>query len=228
MAPNRAHPVAHDRVFAATSVRMTPSPSASVSRRVWSGGVTAQHRTVRDSSYGARGPCCPVHCLSRLAAGSARCRQSHRPELARRWPPWTATGPSVVVGDRAGNVWAFHLSNGSTTPGWPAHTGVPVDSTPVGAGPTAQAPTTSIVDAGNASQPTVGRLLRLRPTTGAQIWHVRRHRTSTARTACRPLRRSAVLNGVSDRRGAVTGPERVRASNAAERGHAAGLAVLHG
>ena len=30
------------------------------------------------------------------------------------------SGPSVVVGDRGGNLWAFHLSNGSTTPGWPA------------------------------------------------------------------------------------------------------------
>ena len=34
-------------------------------------------------------------------------------------------GPAVVVGDRAGNVWAFHLSNGSGVAGWPAHTGAP-------------------------------------------------------------------------------------------------------
>jgi hypothetical protein len=39
-------------------------------------------------------------------------------------------GPAVVVGDRAGNIWAFHLSDGSGVPGWPAHTGAPFDSTP--------------------------------------------------------------------------------------------------
>ena len=42
-------------------------------------------------------------------------------------------GPSVVVGDRAGNLWAFHLSNGTPVRGWPAHTtGAPIDSTAVG------------------------------------------------------------------------------------------------
>ena len=78
-------------------------------------------------------------------------------------------GPSVVVGDRGGNVWAFHLSDGSTTPGWPAHTGAPIDSTPSalanGAG------TNSIfVDAGNASQPSVGGYYAFN-NTGGQIWH---------------------------------------------------------
>ena len=28
-----------------------------------------------------------------------------------------------MVGDRSGNLWAFHLSNGSSVRGWPAHTG---------------------------------------------------------------------------------------------------------
>ena len=40
-------------------------------------------------------------------------------------------GPSVVVGDRTGTLWAFHLSDGAAPAGWPAHTGgVPIDSTP--------------------------------------------------------------------------------------------------
>ena len=39
-------------------------------------------------------------------------------------------GKSVVIGDRAGGVYAFHLSDGSGVPGWPTHLGAPVDSTP--------------------------------------------------------------------------------------------------
>ena len=40
------------------------------------------------------------------------------------------SGPSVVVGDRSGHIYALHLSNGTEAAGWPASTGgVPVDST---------------------------------------------------------------------------------------------------
>ncbi len=52
------------------------------------------------------------------------------PRALRPRPRWTVAGPSVVVGDRAGNVYAFHLSNGSAVSGWPAHAGGPIDSTP--------------------------------------------------------------------------------------------------
>jgi hypothetical protein len=65
-------------------------------------------------------------------------------------------GPSVVVGDEAGNLWAFHLADGSTTPGWPAHTGsAPIDSTP---SVTANGSGTDdvFVGAGNAANPGVG------------------------------------------------------------------------
>ncbi len=41
-----------------------------------------------------------------------------------------AGGPSVVVGDRAGRVYALHLNNGSEPSGWPVTAGGPVDSTP--------------------------------------------------------------------------------------------------
>ena len=41
------------------------------------------------------------------------------------------SGPSVVVGDRAGSLYALHLSDGSTVGGWPTQNGgVPIDSTP--------------------------------------------------------------------------------------------------
>jgi hypothetical protein len=40
-------------------------------------------------------------------------------------------GPSVVVGDRSGYLYAFHLSDGSAVTGWPVNDGgPPIDSTP--------------------------------------------------------------------------------------------------
>ncbi len=79
-------------------------------------------------------------------------------------------GPSVVVGDRGGNVWAFHLANGSTTPGWPAHTGAPIDATP-SAMANGSGTDNIFVDAGNASQPSVGGYYAFN-NAGGQIWHV--------------------------------------------------------
>ena len=55
--------------------------------------------------------------LADLAADLARRRTARSPRARRRWPPWTAVARSVVVGDRAGNVWAFHLGNGSAVAG---------------------------------------------------------------------------------------------------------------
>ncbi len=77
-------------------------------------------------------------------------------------------GPSVVVGDRGGNVWAFHLSDGSTTPGWPAHTTGPIDSTP-SVTPNGSGTDSVFVDAGNAAQPTVGGYYAF-SNTGALLW----------------------------------------------------------
>ncbi|MHB1533291.1 MAG: hypothetical protein ACYC1D_01505, partial [Acidimicrobiales bacterium] len=57
-------------------------------------------------------------------------------------------GPAVVVGDRAGNVYAYHLSNGSPVAGWPHGTGgVPVDSPPSVSG------STVYVGVGNSATP---------------------------------------------------------------------------
>ena len=79
-----------------------------------------------------------------------------------------SSGPSVVVGDRGGNVWAFHLSNGSSTPGWPAHTAGPIDSTP-SATLNGFGTDTVYVDAGNASQPAVGGYYAF-SNSGALMW----------------------------------------------------------
>ncbi len=77
-------------------------------------------------------------------------------------------GPSVVVGDRAGNVWAFHLSNGSGVAGWPAHTGAPIDSTP-SVTPDGGGTDDVFVGAGNAASPNVGGYYAFNHA-GAQIW----------------------------------------------------------
>ena len=79
-------------------------------------------------------------------------------------------GPSVVVGDRAGNLWAFHLSNGSAVRGWPAHTGAPIDSTP-SATPNGSGTDTVFVGAGNAfNNSRVGGYYAFSDA-GSEIWH---------------------------------------------------------
>jgi hypothetical protein len=79
-------------------------------------------------------------------------------------------GPAVVVGDRAGNVWAYHLSGGTPVPGWPAHTGgAPVDSTP-SALPNGGGTDDIYVGGGNAGNPTVGGYYGF-SNTGGQLWY---------------------------------------------------------
>ncbi len=78
------------------------------------------------------------------------------------------SGPAAVVGDRAGNVWAFHLSNGSGVAGWPAHTGAPIDSTP-SVTPDGGGTDDVFVGAGNAANPNVGGYYAFNHA-GSQIW----------------------------------------------------------
>jgi len=77
-------------------------------------------------------------------------------------------GTSVVIGDRAGGVYAFHLSNGSGVPGWPVHVGAPVDSTP-SASPDGSGTDYIYVGTGNASQPTAGGYVGI-TNGGHEIW----------------------------------------------------------
>ncbi len=78
-------------------------------------------------------------------------------------------GPAVVIGDRAGSVYAFHLSNGSGVGGWPARVGAPVDSTP-SVSPDGSGTDFVYVGTGDAAQPKVGGYVGL-SNTGAQIWY---------------------------------------------------------
>jgi hypothetical protein len=71
--------------------------------------------------------------------------------------PVTLDGqPSVVVGDRGANLWAFELGNGSVPAGWSGvHTNAPIDSTPSVA-PTAGGGTNVLVGSGNDQAPVSG------------------------------------------------------------------------
>jgi hypothetical protein len=81
-----------------------------------------------------------------------------------------AKGPSVVVGDRSGFLYAFHLSDGSAVPGWPANDGgAPIDSTPSVVALGGSAFGSVFVGAGNAGYPDKGGYLAFNPS-GAPLW----------------------------------------------------------
>ncbi len=79
--------------------------------------------------------------------------------------------PSVVVGDRAGGVYAYHLSDGSAVPGWPYNAGAPVDSSPSVAPIDANGLDTVYVGTGNVSDPYSGGYQAIAPNGGDQ-WFV--------------------------------------------------------
>ena len=92
--------------------------------------------------------------------------------------------PAVVVGDRAGYVYALALSSGRTVPGWPASTGgAPVDSTPSVA-PLGAAPDddTVFVGAGNSSTPHEGGYEAFN-SNGTRRWYVAVKNPSSDRSA---------------------------------------------
>ncbi|HXZ62212.1 MAG TPA: hypothetical protein VEG62_05670, partial [Acidimicrobiales bacterium] len=87
--------------------------------------------------------------------------------------------PSVVVGDRAGYVYALHLADGSGVPGWPYDTGAPVDSSPsVAPVDNLSGLDTVFVGTGNASTPTSGGYQAISPSGGDQ-WFVQETNPAT-------------------------------------------------
>ncbi len=79
-------------------------------------------------------------------------------------------GTSVVVGARDGAVYAFHLSNGSPVPGWPAHTGAPIDSTPSVADVDQSGWPEVFVGSGNSATPNAGGYYSFTHT-GQERWY---------------------------------------------------------
>ena len=81
--------------------------------------------------------------------------------------------PAVVVGDRAGRVYAFSLASGDVVRGWPATTrGIPVDSTPsVAALKAGGDEDTVFVGVGNSSTPHAGGYEAFN-SNGTERWYV--------------------------------------------------------
>ncbi|MGH9081732.1 MAG: PQQ-binding-like beta-propeller repeat protein [Acidimicrobiales bacterium] len=73
-------------------------------------------------------------------------------------------GPSVVVGDQSGHVYAYHLADGSTVPGWPFTSGASVTSTPSIAPGPGTGRDTVLVGVGNAAASCAGGYQWIRPT----------------------------------------------------------------
>ncbi len=80
-------------------------------------------------------------------------------------------GPAVVVGDRTGYLYAYHLSDGSPVGGWPVYDGgTPIDSTPSVAVLNGDNFDSVFVGTGNAQHPTTGGYEAYGPT-GSLLWH---------------------------------------------------------
>jgi hypothetical protein len=86
--------------------------------------------------------------------------------------------PSVVLGDRAGFVYAYHLNGGGTPAGWPYNAGAAIDSSPSVAPINANGLDTVYVGTGNVSSPTSGGYQAISPGGGDQ-WFVQATNPST-------------------------------------------------
>ncbi len=105
-------------------------------------------------------------------------------------------GPSVVVGDRSGHVYALSLATGRPVPGWPASTGgVPVDSTPSVAPLSGRSPDDVVfVGVGDAATPHKGGYEAFNPD-GTRRWYraVKNPATDRAAKATAAVRASLTV-----------------------------------
>ncbi len=155
-----------------------------------------------------------------LGAGSSGAQaavQAHAPSFSLIWTqplndvggpialssPNVATlagGRSVVVGDRAGHVYAFNLGSGAGVAGWPVSTGVPIDSTPSVADTTGSGLDSVFIGEGNAATPTSGGYLGITPQ-GATMWFTTVQNPSTDTAPAKAVQASMAvgnLNGGTD------------------------------
>ncbi len=111
---------------------------------------------------------------------------------------------AVVVGDRAGNVVAYNLANGSIMPGWPYNDGgIAIDSSPsVSEG---SGSSTVYVGLGNVANPTAGAYLAL-TSTGGKLWEAQPLNTSMDATPSNGVEASMAV-------GTLQGQEAVTAGN---------------
>ena len=82
-----------------------------------------------------------------------------------------AAGPAVVVGDRSGYLYAYHLAGGAPRQGWPVFDGgPPIDSTPSVAALGGATLDSVFVGTGNAQHPGIGGYVAYGPN-GQPLWH---------------------------------------------------------
>ena len=116
-----------------------------------------------------------------------------------------AGGASVVVGDRAGHVYAFNLASGATVPGWPVSTGgVPVDSTPSVADTTGSGLDSVFVGEGNAATPTSGGYLGITPQ-GGTMWFTNVQNPSTDTAPAKAVQASMAIGNLGTGTDVVAG-----------------------
>ncbi len=89
--------------------------------------------------------------------------------------------PAVVVGDRAGLVYAYHLSDGSGVAGWPYNAGAPVDSSPSVAPISPNGTDSVFIGSGGTTAPASGGYQAITNTGGDQ-WFVQETNPSTDST----------------------------------------------
>ena len=102
----------------------------------------------------------------------------------------------MVVGDRAGHVYAFNLASGTTVPGWPVSTGgVPVDSTPSVADTSGSGLDSVFVGEGNAATPTSGGYLGITPQ-GGTMWFTNVQNPSTDTAPAKAVQASMAVGNL--------------------------------
>ncbi len=109
-----------------------------------------------------------------------------------------AGGPAVVLGDRAGNVYAFNVASGASV--WQHATGVPIDSTPSVTDTTGSGLDSVFVGVGNAAVPTQGGYWAFTPQ-GNLMWFVPVQNPSTDTAPAYAVQASMAvgnLNGATD------------------------------
>ena len=139
-------------------------------------------------------------------------------------------GPAVVVGDRAGHVYAMNLATGSTVPGWPASTGgVPVDSTPSVAVTSSSGFDSVFVGVGNASTPSDGGYMALTSAGGTQ-WFTNVQNPSTDAAPAHAVQASMAVGDLEGGTDVVAGSlgEVAQAMNAVNGGMLAGYPWFQG
>jgi hypothetical protein len=116
-----------------------------------------------------------------------------------------AGGPAVVVGDRAGAVYAFNLQSGAAVPGWPYSTGgVPVDSTPSVAVTAGGGLDSVYVGEGNAATPTSGGYLGITPQGGA-MWFTNVQNPATDTAPAKAVQASMAIGNLAGGTDVVAG-----------------------